>query len=76
MELVKIEGASKRTEEPTCLTVSEFHHLLAHVDREPHRTMILTAMCLGLCVSGLLALQWKDVDWENLRISAHARPGS
>jgi integrase len=69
MELVKIEGASKRTKEPTSLTAKEFHAMLGQISREPHRTMVLTAMCLGLRVSELLALRWKDIDWEHLRIS-------
>jgi len=68
MELVKIQGASKRTQEPRNLTVEEFHGILGHVKREPHRTMILTAMCLGLRVSELLALKWRDVDWKRLRV--------
>jgi integrase len=68
MGLVKIEGASKRTKEPKSLTVDEFHQVLQHLDREPIRTMVLTAMCLGLRVSELLALKWKDVDWARLRL--------
>lgn len=74
MELVKIEGASKRTQEPKILTVDEFHSVLEHLDREPLRTMVLTAMCLGLRVSELLALKWKDVDWNHLRIRMWASP--
>ena len=68
MELVKIEGATKRGEEPTSLTVDEFHSLLAHIEREPYRTMALSAMCLGLRFSELIALKWKDVDWKKLRL--------
>lgn len=68
MELVKIEGATKRGEEPRSLTVEEFHLLLAHIEREPYRTMALAAMCLGLRFSELIALKWKDVDWKKLRL--------
>jgi len=64
MRLVKIKGASKRESEPRILAVEEFRAFLAHVEKEPYRTMILTAMCLGLRVSELLGLQWGDVDWE------------
>jgi len=68
MELVRIPGASKRAVEPRILTVEEFQAFLAHVESEPYRTMILTAMCLGLRVSELLGLQWGDIDWQNSRI--------
>lgn len=68
MNLVKIKGATKRLQEPVILTVEQFHGLLDNMDREPFRTMVLTAMCLGLRVSELLGLKWKDVDWESLRL--------
>jgi integrase len=57
MELVRIEGATKREAEPTVLTVDEFHKLLEKIDEEPFRTMLLTAMCLGLRCSELLGLK-------------------
>jgi integrase len=44
------------------LTVEEFKHLLAQLG-EPSKTMALVQVCLGLRVSELLALRWKDVDW-------------
>jgi integrase len=68
MELVNIQGATKRTEEPTNLTVEQFHSLLAQIDREPYRSMVLTAMCIGPRFSELIALQWQDIDWGNLRV--------
>ena len=68
MELVRIEGVTKRGLEPTVLTVEQFHKLLEKIDEEPFRTMVLTAMCLGLRCSELLGLKWKDFDWEHLTI--------
>jgi integrase len=68
MELVRLEGSTKRTREPRVLTVEEFQNLLQHVDEEPFRTMLLTAMCLGLGCSELLGLKWSDFDWERLTI--------
>jgi len=32
---------------------------------EPFKTMAALAVCFGLRVSELLALQWQDVDWLN-----------
>jgi integrase len=32
---------------------------------DPHRTMAIIAMCLGLRVSEILGLQWPDFDWDD-----------
>lgn len=64
MELVVVRGASKRTKQPRSLTVEEFQRLIAELE-EPFRTMVQIAVCFGLRVSELLALQWRDVDWFN-----------
>jgi len=68
MELVRLEGSTKRTREPRVLTVEEFQNPLQHVDEEPFRTMLLTAMCLGLRCSELWGLKWSDFDWGGLTI--------
>jgi integrase len=68
VELVRIEGTTKRQREPRVLTIEECRKLLEHVQEEPFRTMLLTAMCLGLRCSELLALKWSDLDWENLTL--------
>jgi integrase len=68
MKLVKILGATKRQEEPRVLTVEEFNKLLAQIEGEPYRTMVVLAMCLGLRCSELIGLQWRDLDWENLTL--------
>ena len=68
MELVRVEGATKRETEPRVLTSEEFRRLLEHMPEEPFRTMVMTAMCLGLRCSELLALKWSDFDWETLTL--------
>jgi len=68
MELVRIEGATKREQEPRVLTAEEFQRLLENVTDEPFRTMLLVAMCLGLRCSEILGLKWSDIDWDGLTI--------
>jgi integrase len=62
ISLVTVQGSSKRRKQPRCLTVEEFQRLSSQLN-EPFRTMALIQVCLGLRVSELLALRWKDVDW-------------
>jgi len=45
------------------LTVKEFDTILALL-KEPYRTMVIVAQCLGLRVSEIAALQWEDFDLE------------
>jgi integrase len=68
MDLVEVKGASLREEEPMILTKEQFQILLQHITDEPFRTMVLTAMCLGLRCSELLALKWSDFDWDKLTL--------
>jgi integrase len=37
---------------------------LVAVLREPHRTMVIVAMCTGLRVSEVLALRWEHIDFK------------
>jgi integrase len=69
MRLVRVKDASKREREPRVLTVGEFHRLLDRLPDEPYRTMVITAMCLGLRVSELAGLQWGDFDWDGLKVT-------
>src|SRR5580704_7595988 len=62
ISLVTVRGSSKRKKQPRSLTVAEFQTLAKHL-REPFRTMAIVQVCLGLRVSEVLALRWKDVDW-------------
>lgn len=68
MSLVRIEGCSKRRRKPRILTPDEFAKLIAVVDREPFRTMVILALCTGVRCSELVALKWSDFDWENLSV--------
>jgi hypothetical protein len=68
MKLVKIPGATKREDEPRVLTVEEFNKFLAQIEKEPYRTMVIPAMCLGLRCSELIGLPWQDFDWDNLTL--------
>ena len=52
MRLVRVKDGSKRRKEPRVLNAEEFNRLLKEIDEEPFRTMVLTAVCLGLRVSG------------------------
>jgi integrase len=68
MELVEIKGSSRRGKRPQCLTPEQCSALLS-ILREPYRTMVLVALCLGLRVSELLSLRWSDFDFGNLKVS-------
>jgi integrase len=64
MELVTVKGATKRTQKPRSLTITEFQKFIVHLG-EPFRTMALLCVCFGLRISEALALRWSDVDWLN-----------
>jgi integrase len=61
--LVRVKGGSKRQQRPTILTVEQFEAIVALL-REPYRTMVYIALCLGLRVSEIAALQWDDFNFE------------
>lgn len=63
MSLIRIEGAGKRQTDPVILTMEEFRKLLMEITKEPYRTMVLLAGCLGLRISEVLGLRWQDFDW-------------
>jgi len=63
MQLVRVKNVSKRLERPSVLTAEEFHKLRLHV-REPYRTMVLIAGCLGLRASENVGLQWRDLYFQ------------
>src|SRR5579872_2444107 len=78
--LVRVKEGSKRLKTPRVLTVSEYCALLPHL-KEPYRTMVIVAQCLGLRVSEIVALQWGDFDFQNLtllvqRSIVHGRIGA
>jgi integrase len=50
------------------LSIAQIQALLEQL-REPVRTMVLVDVSTGLRIGELLALQWRDIDFENLEIS-------
>jgi len=67
MELVEIKGVSKRQKKPVILTVEQFYQILELLP-EPYRTMVIVAQCTGLRAEEVLALEWDDIDFENLNM--------
>jgi integrase len=63
MDLVRVEDATLREHEPRILTHAEWRRLLQHIVKEPMRTMVIVAFCLGLRRSELAGLRWSDFDW-------------
>ena len=79
IKLVRVKGGTKRLKTPRVLAPDQFHSLLPFL-REPYRTMVLIAGCLGLRVSEIVALQWRDFDFPGLtlliqRSVVHGRVG-
>jgi integrase len=65
MQLVEIKGISKRQKKPIVLTVEQFYQILELLP-QPYRTMVIVAQCTGLRAEEVLALEWQDIDFENL----------
>ena len=65
MELVEIKGVSKRQKKPIILSVEQYYQILELLP-EPYRTMVVVAQCTGLRAEEVLALEWQDIDFENL----------
>jgi integrase len=63
IQTVRVKDGSKRRQRPTVLTVEEYEAILGLL-KEPYRTMVIVAQCLGLRVSDIAALQWQDFDFE------------
>jgi len=79
IKLVRVKGGTKRLKTPRVLSPDQFESLLRLI-REPYRTMVLVAGCLGLRVSEIVALKWGDFDFEALallvqRSIVHGRTG-
>ena len=67
MGLVRVKDVSKRVRQPAVLTIEQFREVLEHIP-EPYRTMCVVAGCLGLRISEVLGLQWRDFDWEKRQL--------
>ncbi len=63
MALVEIPGASRRQRKPIIVTVDQYFAVFEQLP-EPYGTMVVVSQCLGLRVSEILALQWKDVHFD------------
>ena len=63
IQMVRVKGGSKRRQRPPVLTLKEYETILGLL-KEPYRTMVIVAQCLGLRVSEIAALQWDDFDFE------------
>jgi integrase len=79
IKLVRVKGGTRRLKTPRVLTPDQFELLLPLI-REPYRTMVLVAGCLGLRVSEIVALKWGDFDFDGLtllvqRSIVHGRVG-
>lgn len=64
ISLVRLKGSTKRLKRPVVLEPAEFRALVSNL-AEPFRTMTLVAGCLGLRVSEIVGLQWRDFDFTN-----------
>lgn len=65
MELVEVKGISKRKKKPIVLTVEQYYQILGLLP-QPYWTMVVVAQCTGLRAEEVLALEWQDIDFENL----------
>ena len=65
MQLVEIKGISKLQKKPVVLTVEQYYQLLELLP-QPYRMMVVVAQCTGLRAEEVLALEWQDIDFENL----------
>jgi integrase len=66
--ITRVRQSAKRSRIPVILSIVQIQALLSHL-REPVRTMVLVDVSTGLRIGELLALQWHDIDFENLEIS-------
>jgi integrase len=65
--MVRVKDSTKRRQRPTVLTVDEYETIVGLL-KEPYRTMVIVAQCLGLRVSEIAALQWQDFDFERQQL--------
>ena len=67
MGFVRVKDVSKRVRQSVVLTIHQFRQVLEHIP-EPYRTMCVVAGCLGLRISEVLGLQWRDFNWETRQV--------
>lgn len=66
--ITHVRQSAKRSRIPIVLTLEEISDLLGLL-REPARTAVFLDVLTGLRVGELLALKWRDIDFEKLQIS-------
>jgi integrase len=67
MTLIRLRGTTKRLKKITKLTPKQFRDLLIALP-EPLNVMTLITGSLGLRVSEMVALQWRDIDFKKKQI--------
>jgi integrase len=67
MGFVRVKDVSKRVRQSVVLTIDQFRQVLEHIP-EPYRTMCVVAGCLGLRISEVLGLPWRDFNWETRQV--------
>lgn len=67
ISLVRVKDCTKRLKRPRILTVEQFCLLTPHL-KDPFRTMVMVAQCLGLRVSEIMALKWDDFDFDEFAL--------
>jgi integrase len=67
IEMVRVKDSTKRRKRPMILTIESFHAVVASL-KEPYRTMVLVAQCLGLRVSEITALKWDDLEVDDRQL--------
>ena len=65
--LVRVKNGTRRRVRPTIPTEDSFHSISSAL-REPYKTMVVIAQCLGLRVSEIAALQWEDFDFDKRQL--------
>ena len=65
IKLVEVRGISKRQKKQVDLTIEQCFHLLGLLP-EPYRFMAFFALCTGLRIEEILALDWKKIDFSRL----------
>ena len=63
IELVKVKGVTKREKQIVILTPEQAVAIIGLL-KEPYSLMVMTVAALGLRLSEMLGLQWKDIDFE------------
>src|SRR5215472_10959601 len=64
IDLVTVKGGTKPSKKRRVLSYAEWEHFISFVTAEPHRTAIITCMCLSIRREELWGLMWGDFDFD------------